>query len=74
VDSPADRGITTLLQRGFEASLDVEGLATLLDCNTATLTTAELPDAERKLGVAHACVRAMMEFARTLQRLDESRS
>ena len=63
---------TALQERAFAASLDVQGLATLLWRNPATLTTAELSDAERRLGIALADVAAMDEIAKPLnQRYDE---
>ena len=66
------RAFTTLQERAFAASLDVQGLATLLSRNTATITTAELSDAERRLGIAMADVAAMEQIAEPLnQRYDE---
>ena len=62
------RAFTALQERGFAASLDVQGLATLLGRNPATLTTAELSDAERRLGIAMADVAAMEQIAEPLNR------
>lgn len=59
---------TALQERAFAASLDVQGLATLLSRNPATLTTAELSDAERRLGIALADVAAMDQIAEPLNR------
>jgi len=66
------RAFTTLQERAFAASLDVQGLATLLSRNPATLATAELSEAERRLGIAMADVAAMEQIAEPLnQRYDE---
>ena len=66
------RAFTTLEERAFAASLDVQGLATLLSRKPATLTTAELSDAERRLGIALADVAAMDQIAEPLnQRYEE---
>jgi hypothetical protein len=62
------RAFTALQERAFAASLDVQGLVTLLGRNPATLTTAELSDAERRLGVAAADVVAMEQIAEPLTR------
>jgi hypothetical protein len=62
------RAFTALQERAFAASLDVQGLVTLLGRNPATLTTAELSDAERRLGVAVADVVAMEQIAEPLTR------
>src|SRR5262249_4173362 len=56
----------SLQQRGFSASLDVEGLATLLGREAQRVTAADLADAERKLGVAQATVAAIKEFSAAL--------
>lgn len=63
------REFQALEQRGFSASLDVEGLASLLTRDPATLTPGDLSDAERKLGVAQADVMALQEVSQSLQRL-----
>jgi hypothetical protein len=58
-------------QRGFGASLDVEGLETLLGREDRSLMPADLSDAERKLGVAKANVGALKELSASLQHLYE---
>lgn len=61
-----------LEQRGFAASLEVEALETLVQRGTSTLSTAELADAERRVGIALVTVNAMQEFAVQLgQQYDE---
>ena len=55
-------------QRGFASALDVEGLATLMNRDPKTLSAAELADAERKIGLAMAEVRAMQQLATALQK------
>jgi hypothetical protein len=65
------RDFTALEERAFAASLEVEGLITLLGRDPASLTTAELSDAERRLGIALADVAAMQQIAEPLGRLYE---
>ncbi len=61
-----------LQQRALAASLDVEGLGTLLARNPASLSSAELADAERRLGIELADVNAMEQVAGPLnQRYQE---
>lgn len=55
-----------LQQRSLSSSLEVEGLGTLLQRNTQTITTAELSDAERRLGIAMANVQAMQQLSQPL--------
>lgn len=62
----------SLEQRGFTASLDVEGLITLLQRSKAQISPAELEDAERRLGIAWSDVNAMDQFSTQLaKRYDE---
>lgn len=56
----------TLQQRALAASLEVEGLGTLLARTPASISSAELADAERRLGIELAHVTAMEEVARPL--------
>ena len=58
-----------LQQRAFAGSLDVQGLFTLLGRRPETLTAAELSDAERRIGIAIAEVRAMQQIAKPLNQL-----
>src|SRR5215470_16441024 len=61
-----------LQERSFAASLDVQGMATLLQRNPSTITSAELSDAERRLGISMANVVAMRQIAQPLsQRYSE---
>lgn len=53
-------------QRALSSSLEVEGLATLLQRNTQTITIAELSDAERRLGISMANVQAMQQISEPL--------
>lgn len=55
-----------LQERGFNSALEVEGLVTLLDRKVNTFSAAELSDAERRLGIAMANVRAMQQIAESL--------
>jgi hypothetical protein len=54
---------TTFQQNSLSAALDVEGLATLMGRDPKTLSLTELADAERKIGIAAAHVRAMQQLA-----------
>jgi hypothetical protein len=66
------RSFDALQQRALAASLDVEGLFTLLSRAPASLSAAELADAERRLGIAAADVRALQQIAAPLnQRYQE---
>jgi len=66
------RAFDDLQQRAFAGSLDVQGLFTLLGRRPETLTAAELSDAERRIGIAIAEVRAMRAIAEPLsQRYQE---
>ena len=56
-------------QHGFGASLEVEGLETLLGREDQSLTPDDLTDAERKLGLVRANVAALKELSAALQRL-----
>ena len=55
-------------QRSLSAALDVEALSTLMGRDPKTLSAAELADAERKIGIAMAQVRAMQQLAAALQK------
>ena len=55
-----------LQQRSMAAGLEVQGLSTLLDRKTQSLTTAELADAERRIGLVIANVTAMQQIAQPL--------
>jgi len=55
-------------QRSFSSALDVEGMGTLMSRDPKTLSAAELADAERKIGLAIAQVRAMQQLAAALQK------
>jgi hypothetical protein len=61
------RTFEDLQQRAISASLDMEGLVTLLDRKTGTITPAELSDAERRLGIVLANVIAMEQIAKPLE-------
>lgn len=61
------RTFEDLQQRAISASLDMEGLVTLLDRKTGTITTPELSDAERRLGIVLANVIAMEQIAKPLE-------
>lgn len=66
------REFESLQQRALAASLDVQGLATLLQRKPESLTAAELSDAERRMGTALANTRAMQQLAEPLnQRYQE---
>ena len=52
-----------LQKRAFNTSLDVVGLATLLQRKPGTISTSELHDAERRLGITFANVGAMQDLA-----------
>lgn len=60
------RAFDAVQQRALAGSLDVEGLFTLLGREPGTLTKAELSDAERRIGIAIANVRAMQQVAEPL--------
>ncbi|GAC1660800.1 MAG: hypothetical protein NVS9B15_24640 [Acidobacteriaceae bacterium] len=57
-----------LQQHGFEASLQVEGLMTLLDRGLDKLSTAELSDAEKRMGIAFAHTFALQQFSEPLRK------
>lgn len=61
------RTFEDLQQRAISASLDMEGLVTLLDRKPGTITPAELSDAERRLGMVLANVIAMEQIAKPLE-------
>ena len=60
------RTFDDLQQRAISASIDVEGMVTLLDRKNGTITPAELSDAERRLGIVLANVLGLQEIAKVL--------
>jgi hypothetical protein len=62
------RSFTDLQQGSFSAALEVEGLTTLMSRNPKTLSSGELADAERRIGIAMSNVRAMQQLATVLER------
>lgn len=60
------RTFTDLQQRSIEVGLEVQGMSTLLGRDPKTLTTAELSDAERRIGLAVANIIAMQQIGQSL--------
>lgn len=60
------RAFTDLQQHSIEVGLEVQGMSTLLDRDPKTLTTAELSDAERRIGLAVANIVAMQQIGQPL--------
>lgn len=60
------RTFTDLQQHSIEVGLEVQGMYTLLGRDPKTLTTTELSDAERRIGLAVANIIAMQQIGQPL--------
>ena len=60
------RSFTELQQRSLSSALEVEGLTILMGRDRKTISSAELADAERKIGIAVANIGAMQQIASAL--------
>jgi hypothetical protein len=66
------RSFTELQQRSLSSALEVEGLTTLRGRDRKTISSGELADAERRIGIAMANISAMQQLASALgQRYSE---
>ncbi len=60
------RSFTELQQRSLSSALEVEGLTILMGRDRKSISSGELADAERKIGIAVANIAAMQQIASAL--------
>lgn len=60
------RSFTELQQRSLSSALEVEGLTILMGRDRKTISSGDLAEAERKIGIAVANIRAMQQIATAL--------